>query len=168
VSRDPGDESFKCRVPGCRKRVLSPDTPCMLHRSHDLGDDDKPKRGFPPSFDQLRAMGNTPPVKRSMLKEQTDAVAEALGRKRTLDPERAAAGIEAARATVQQLQAVERFHRQAEQAASTAFRVMLEALTEGDKGLDLTFVEPEVMERVGKAAWAWGVAFAEARNPAKQ
>jgi hypothetical protein len=127
----------------------------MLHRSHDLGDDDKPKRGFPPSFDQLRMMGNTPPV-------STPPV------RRTLDPERAAAGVEAARSAVQQLQAVERFHRHAEQAASTAFRVMLEALTEGDKGLDLTFVEPEVMERVGKAAWAWGVAFAEARNPAKQ
>ena len=164
MSRDPGDESFKCRVPGCRKRVLSPDTPCMLHRSHDLGDDDKPKRGFPPSFDQLRAMGNTPPVKRSMLKEQTDAVAEALGRKRTLDPERAAAGIEAARATVQQLQAVERFHRHVEQAALAAFREMLAQLGQDH---DLRFCEPDGMQQLAESAWNWGLVFAEARKPEK-
>jgi hypothetical protein len=42
------------------------------------------KSGFPPSFEQLRKMGGTPPVNRE------------------LDPVRAAAGIEAARATVQQ------------------------------------------------------------------
>jgi len=138
VSRDPGDETFKCRVPGCRKRVLAKDKACGLHRPR--------AEMFPPSFDELRMMGNTPPVRR------------------TLDPERAAAGIEAARATVQQLQAVERFHRHVEQAALAAFREMLAQLGQDH---DLRFCEPDGMQQLAESAWNWGLVFAEARKPEK-
>jgi hypothetical protein len=55
-----------------------------------------------------------------------------------------------------------RFHRQVERAAITAFGELLRQLGEEH---DLQFIEPDVMEKLGKRAWDWGLVFAEARKP---
>jgi hypothetical protein len=55
-----------------------------------------------------------------------------------------------------------RFHRQVERAAVVAFGELLRQLGEEH---DLMFIEPDVMERLGKRAWDWGLVFAESRKP---
>jgi hypothetical protein len=116
----------------------------------------KKRAAFPPSFDELRRMGNTPPPVEGSPEEAAawDAVnakVEAEER-RSLD--------------LQQRGAIERFHRHVEQAALVAFRELLRSLSD-DAGLDPMYVEPDRMEALSRRAWEWGISFAEARKPEK-
>jgi hypothetical protein len=61
-----------------------------------------------------------------------------------------------------ELVAASRFHRQVERAAVVAFGELLRQLGEEH---DLQFIEPDVMEKLGKRAWDWGLVFAESRKP---
>ena len=122
---------------------------CKAHHDLMVG----PKQ-FPPSFDQLRKMGNTPPPVEGSPK--VAAAWDAVNAKVEAEERRAL--------DLQQRGAIERFHRHVEQAALAAFAELLRTMAVDH---DLMVIEANVMEAVAKRAWEFGISFAEARKPEK-